>query len=459
MVFLENTVGFFVQYFPCALMIFLPFPNGAYRFRRKWIFVWITAAAAAVAALLPVILHSGVAADTALTADLFMFSVICLTLAAYILLVRETLIKKLLVFFVVMFCAALQYCMVNALTAALSDVLGLSTQCEEHSAYSQCGVIMYIATAAVMLPIMMTFVLRTLREYISSVETKSMRREFLILIISTVIFIAAEMGVDMTYYHLAYGTYLRFLAMLAVLLVYQVVIYWLIFRESVRRKRDNDRRRTMEIQRIQYEKIAGDIESTRRMRHDMRHHYNSLNDMLDRGRLDEMKDYLAEVIDTTVKRDSEMYCQNMTVNGLLQYYIGLARDKGIRCEAWADCGELAVEPADLTVMFGNAMENAINACEKCGEDRWIDIKIGTVQSSLAIEISNSCGSATLDRHFQSDNGFLPAEAFLSGCQGGGYGLRSISHTAQKYGGSAKFRYNAEKKTFTARIRMNISAEE
>ena len=60
MVFLENTVGFFVQYFPCALMIFLPFPNGAYRFRRKWIFVWITAAAAAVAALLPVILHSGV---------------------------------------------------------------------------------------------------------------------------------------------------------------------------------------------------------------------------------------------------------------------------------------------------------------------------------------------------------------------------------------------------------------
>ena len=219
--------------------------------------------------------------------------------------------------------------------------------------------------------------------------------------------------------------------------------------------RDVEHRRTLEIQQLQYEKIVGDMESTRRMRHDLRHHYNALNDMLDRGQTDEMKKYLSDVIDTTIKRDSEVYCRNMTVNGLLQYYVGLARDENIRCDVRAECGELTIEAADLTVLFGNAMENAINACRKCPEEKWISIQVGTVSDSLAIEISNSCKEVHLNRRFQSEDGFSSAEAFLSGRSDGGHGLRSIAHTAQKYDGSAKFRFNAEDGIFTTRIRLNM----
>lgn len=38
----------------------------------------------------------------------------------------------------------------------------------------------------------------------------------------------------------------------------------------------------------------------------------------------------------------------MAVNGLLQYYVGQARDEGIRCEVYAECGDLANESEDLT---------------------------------------------------------------------------------------------------------------
>lgn len=457
MTFLENAVGFFAQFFPCALMVFLPFPQGACRVHRKGIFICAAALTALAAAALPLVLQNG-AADTALAADIFMLSAMVLTLAAYMLLVRETLAKKILVFFIVLFYAALQYCMVNVLTALCSGFLGLSPECGERSAYSQCGCVMYAVTAAVLMPIMITFMSRALREYISAAETKSMRREFLVLIISTVIFTVVMMCVDFTYYHIEYRLYLMLLALLAVLLMYQIMIYWLIIRESVRRKRDSDHQRAMEIQRIQYEKIAGDIESTRRMRHDMRHHYTALSDMLDLGRTDEMREYLSKVTDTTVMRDNEVYCKNMTINGLLQYYIGLARDADISCKVMADCGELSIEPADLTVLLGNAMENAINSCMKCENNRWIDVKIGTVRGSLAIEISNRCTAARINRIFQTDDGYLPAEAFISKRAGGGYGLRSIAHTAGKYGGSAKFRFNAENETFTARIRLNINAD-
>ena len=459
--FLRNMLGFFVQFFPCAIMIFPAFPKDTYRFHRGWIFGGITLATALFAALFSAVTDTAlsVGGSEAFTANILMFSAIFLMLAAYMFLIRQSLMKKLLVFFVIMFYAALQYCLVNLLNGVISVFFGFSPENGAHSVYSLHGLALYIVTTAVMLPPMLTFVLHTLREYIREVETQDMRREFSVLIVSTIALIAIMICVDFTYYYLDYKLYLLVLTLFWVLLLYQVLICWLIFRESVRRKRDVEHRRTLEIQQLQYEKIVGDMESTRRMRHDLRHHYNALNDMLDRGQTDEMKKYLSDVIDTTIKRDSEVYCRNMTVNGLLQYYVGLARDENIRCDVRAECGELTIEAADLTVLFGNAMENAINACRKCPEEKWISIQVGTVSDSLAIEISNSCKEVHLNRRFQSEDGFSSAEAFLSGRSDGGHGLRSIAHTAQKYDGSAKFRFNAEDGIFTTRIRLNMRSEQ
>lgn len=76
----------------------------------------------------------------------------------------------------------------------------------------------------------------------------------------------------------------------------------------------------------------------------------------------------------------------------------------------------------------------------------------------ANELSNVCRGCVLGYSVRTEDGFLPAEAFLSDRADGGYGLRSIAQTAQKYDGSARFRYNAERQTFTARIRMNMRAQ-
>ncbi len=456
--YLQNSLGFFIQFFPCALMIFLPFPQDSYRFRRGPIFVCVTAATMIIAALFPAVMQYGYSGNAAFVANAFMFSAILLIMVAFDWLVRESLIKKLLVFFVVFFYATLQYCLVNTLNGLFPGFYRVYEDVAAWAVYSPEGVLLYLITAAFLLPLMLSFVIRILREYISRIETRSMRREFCILFVSTVVFIIMIICVDFSYYYMEYRLYLMLLVMFMVMLIDQVFIYWLIFRESLRREEDSERKRSTEIQRLQYEKIVDDMENTRRMRHDLRHHYTSLSDMLDRGRLDEMREYLSEVIDTTVRRDSEIYCKNMTVNGLLQYYIGMARDAGISCGVCAECGEFDIDAADLTVLFANSFENAIRACKNCPEDRRISVRIGTVQGSLAIEITNSCKQARISRRFRTEDGFLPAEAFLSGRQSGGYGLMSIARTAQKYGGSAMFRFDAEKEIFTARIRLNIRTD-
>lgn len=460
-IYLLCALGFFIQFFPCAVMIFMPFPKEAYRFSPRKIFIWITCISVLFSAVFSIVLclrdMSRYPAHTVIS-NLFILSAMLLILAAYIWLVRESLIKKTLVFFIVLFYAVTAFVIVNMLQPFF--IKGTTT-----IAYPYAGitVLLYAATTAVLLPLMLVCVLRPLKTYILEIEQQSMKREFFITILSTLLyFVMTIYGITAIYGNRGgvgkWGALQLQSLLILLMMLNEILIYWLIFREAVRRKRDSEKRRAMEIRQMQYEKISGDMENVRRMRHDLRHHYASLNDMLDRGKIEEMKDYLSKIIDTTVRREAETYCKDITVNALMQYYIGLARDEGISCETHIECNELAIEATDMTVLFGNAMENAINACKKYPGKRWINIQIGMVQGSFAIEISNSCKSVRLNRRFQTEDGFLPAEAFQSSRPGGGYGLRSIAHTAQKYDGSASFHFNAGKEIFTARIRLNAGTD-
>ncbi len=450
-----DAIGFFVQLFPCIFMIFLPFPDESCRLRRSTLFACLGIGTAALSIVFAYVMTGSLGRHTALAANAFLFFTLFITITSYAYLVNETLIKKLLVFFVVLFYGALQYCFVNILKGILFGAAPLS---DGRTVYTAEGVILYIATAIALIPPMIMFITRILREYICEVDTRNMRREFIVLIISTLAFMAIMACIDTTYYYVEFGLYMFLLVLFLVLLFYQVLIYRLIFRESLRQKRESEQLRTMEIRQLQYEKIAGDMENTRRMHHDMRHHFNALSDMLERGQTDEMKEYLSNMISTTAKRENKMYCANMVINGLLQYYIGIASDEGIVCSVQAECRDMEIEPSDMTVLLGNAMENAINACRKYDGDKWIDIQIGTVGNSLAIEISNCCNEIRLDRHFNTEDGFLPAEAFVSSRRGGGCGLGSIANTVRKYGGSARFRFNGEKDVFTAQIRLNMNMQ-
>lgn len=453
-VFLQNALGFFVQFFPCAIMIFLPFPKEAYRFKQRNVFISVSAASAVFSIIFAAVLclrdiekypmHITIS-------NSFMLAAVLLILAAYVWIVRGSVIKKVMVFFVVMFYAATEFVAVNTAHSLLIPPIDTM-----HYPYTDTFLIMYILATAVLLPIMIFAVIRPLKDYILMIEPKTMRREFIILILSTTVYFILAIYFDTQFGKM--WQFLEYLPMLVLLTINQVLIYWLVFRESVRRKRDSDSKRAMEIQQLQYEKIVSDMDSTRRMRHDMRHHYTTLISMLDSGQTDKIKDYLSKLINTTVNRESEVYCKNMTVNGLLQYYVGLAKDEGISCEIHAECDELSIEPDDLTVVFGNAMENAIRSCRKCGGDSFINVQVGTVQGSLAMEISNSCKSVNVNRRFLTENGFSPAEAFVSDTNGG-YGLSSIAHTAKKYGGSAAFRFNADKEIFTTRVRLNLHTDE
>ena len=291
--YLRNTLAFFLQIFPCALMTFLPFPQGSYRFRRKYTFFWMTVITAVLAALYPAVLclnRGSVYPGHMFLPDLLIFAVFPLLLSACIWLVRETLIKRVLVLSIVLFYVAAQFFLVNMLLPFLPWSTDL-----EGFAYSENGLVLFAATTVLLIPLMLAAVIRPLGEYIQEIEPLNMKREFFVTTISTVVYCAL-----MIYCDTAYsadigkaGAFQRYLLpMVLFLTLDQILTYWLVFRESIRRKRDHDRQRFLEIRHLQYEKIAGEMENARRLRHDLRHHLNVLGALNAQGRQDEITEYL-----------------------------------------------------------------------------------------------------------------------------------------------------------------------
>lgn len=121
----------------------------------------------------------------------------------------------------------------------------------------------------------------------------------------------------------------------------------------------------------------------------------------------------------------------LVVNFALVYAVAQYMTVSIACTVKAECGKLPLSPVDLTVILANALENAVRAAGETNAP-WLDVKIGVVGGSLAVEVENSCAGVKFARGAHGEK-FLPASAFLSGREGGGMGLKSIAAAAEKSG--------------------------
>lgn len=452
--FLRHFAGFLIQIGGGMLLCLIPFEREAFRYPRRRIITGYGILTLLFSAGFPLVMGIPSIRDVdyrSMVANAYMLAVILFFVILYFGMIRIEAIKKLLVLVLVLFYAATQYLVVNLVSplfpgGVLPDV------------YPPLILALYAGTAAVLFPLTVLLMRRAVRPYLAEMELTNIRREFRSILLASVAYFLMLMIYSSRPDTLIADYWWWIIPPLLLAIVVFGIFYWTLFRESVRRKRDSDQRKALEIQKLQYETIAREMEQTRRMRHDMRHSFNRLSELLDQGDEEGMRAYLSDLTVRISHRETADYCKNAAVNGLLQYYVGLAANQDIRCKVSAACDELTVSPVDLTVLLGNAMENAIRACQSWGDDRWITVQIDVIGGSLAMQIENPCGGIHPSGMYRLGKGFLPAAAFASMREEGGYGLSSIEHTAKKYGGEAGFRYDENAKIFTARIRLNLHPE-
>lgn len=201
------------------------------------------------------------------------------------------------------------------------------------------------------------------------------------------------------------------------------------------------------LQNIQYENLKDRIAETRRAKHDLRHHMTIINSYLQQGELDKLSDYLENYNSSIPDDNSVILCQNITVNLLLLYFLQQAKNNNIEIEIHIDIPEkINIAEYDLTVLIGNILENAIEACsnKSCGS-RWIKICGKVNNNTLLFTVDNTYeGKIILDKN----GNYLSSKH-----SGSGVGIESIKQIASKYDGI--FQINQEKGVFCLSLMLNI----
>ena len=376
-----------------------------------------------------------------------MLLAVVLSVAAYGVLVREHLRKKLLVIYIVIFYAALIFWLTNLVGTVLQPLFPNFAP-NMPKVYHPRNLVFYLLSYVTVLPAFVLFFRRNVSSFLREIEPERMKSEFRCATVSTVSFLVLMMSTHMLFSVYLYNFLLN--SLLLFLVLNQAIMYWVIVTSAVTRTREQNATRVLQAQQLQYDRISADMERSARLRHDMRHHWNYLYSLTDDGDVSKIREYLSSLADQAGHLENQVFCKNITVNALLQYYVGRARDEGIECKVAASCGDLGIRPEELTVLIGNVMENALRSCKNMPSP-FIHMAIGLFHGAFTLEVTNSCPGVKLVRGAESDpDGFYPAAAFQSTRDGGGRGMAALADLAALHSGSAQFKFDAAG-TFTSRI--------
>lgn len=131
-----------------------------------------------------------------------------------------------------------------------------------------------------------------------------------------------------------------------------------------------------------------------RMRHDMSNHLLSLLGLVRSGELEEAEGYIQTMLEDGIgdQADEVSQSRNIIVDSLVNHKYALAQKDGIPFEANIVIpAVLPFQGGHLTVVLGNLLDNALEACRKLPQkQRYIQLEVTYVKGLLKICVSNSC---------------------------------------------------------------------
>jgi len=188
----------------------------------------------------------------------------------------------------------------------------------------------------------------------------------------------------------------------------------------------------LDFQREQFGRLMETVESTRFMRHDMKHHLAVINEYVQAENMSGIKGYLEGMEYGLNSSRSKHHCDNYAVNAIVSHYLSSAENDGakvnVKLTVPADTGQ--VKESDLCVIVGNLLENAVDACRDVDRDKRF-IRLFSYVSDNAITF-------TMENSFAGELNQWDGVFYSTKRDGEGLGLQSVAAVAEKYGGAANF---------------------
>ncbi len=144
----------------------------------------------------------------------------------------------------------------------------------------------------------------------------------------------------------------------------------------------------LNMQLSHYEALTSQYEANRRIRHDIMHHVNTIQYLLADGKQQEAAEYAGQFLKEHRRSSMLGSCENPVVDAFLFGRVEEAKKQGISVKTNIVLPvELPVSNTDLVIVFGNIMDNAVEACGKI-ENSSIELDARIEGSYLIISEAN-----------------------------------------------------------------------
>lgn len=177
--------------------------------------------------------------------------------------------------------------------------------------------------------------------------------------------------------------------------------------------------------------------------HDVNKHIKSIEQLYANREVKQAKEYTGQIRDMLAPLLPVKYTGNPILDILLTDKATIMSERGIRFDIRVDNVNLEfIEAIDVTTIFGNLLDNAVEACEEVKQERRISVIINAFHEMIVIRIENSC------MPIKWKNGMPVSEKGKNR----GIGLMNVRRAIEKYDGDMKL--ENEKGMFIVDIFLN-----
>lgn len=149
--------------------------------------------------------------------------------------------------------------------------------------------------------------------------------------------------------------------------------------------------RQLELYERHQKEIEVSISRVREVRHNMKNHFISIIGYVDKGEYGELKKFINEVMDEgNLSLSTIANSGYIVVDSLVEYWGRVAENKEIEFKTELRIpAEMPFKGADISLILGNLLENAVEGTSKVEGRKYIRLKMKYDRSNLLIVVENN----------------------------------------------------------------------
>lgn len=230
-------------------------------------------------------------------------------------------------------------------------------------------------------------------------------------------------------------------------LVLMNLYIWYLFSYQSKNKKLKEEldlwKKQSEMQYQYYEKVEQKYRSSRKMIHDMRNHLQAIESLQEQDAA-KGKEYVRNMHQMLDSLGSVNYTDSRMLNIILNDKAEEAEKIGVAMDI--QIGEIHLEHVrdmDITTIFANLLDNALEAAEQAEGTRMIQVRADAFHDFVAVKICNSmkCSDTVKQVKTGTDSGqkdwnmnVVKRKEKNGGRIHMGIGLENVRHTLERYGG-------------------------